>query len=149
MPTSSCYTERSLVYNIRNVKCIGTEQKLLDCTHSKATVQNCYRYRFPGVFCRGKINIGHIQGVNEQSYDDGCDIYFFYFCKCIDNSSFINCFNGALRLVGGNAPNEGRVEICRNNIWGTICSTNWTDFDASIACRQLGYLSYGKKMNGL
>ena len=54
VPTSNCYTERSLVYNIRNVECNGTEQKLLDCTYSKATVQNCYQSQLPGVICKGE-----------------------------------------------------------------------------------------------
>ena len=54
VPTSNCYTKRSLVYYIRNVKCNGTEQKLLDCTHSKAAVPNCYQSQLPGVICKGK-----------------------------------------------------------------------------------------------
>ena len=57
MPTSSCYREGSLVYNIKNVQCIGTEHKLLDCTHSKATVQNCHRSQIPGVICKGKYRM--------------------------------------------------------------------------------------------
>ena len=31
------------------------------------------------------------------------------------------------------------MEICRNDAWGTVCDDAWTDVDASVACRQLGY----------
>ena len=45
---------------------------------------------------------------------------------------------GEIRLRGG-AAKEGRVEICLNNTWGTLCSSSWGDTEASVACQQLGY----------
>ena len=45
--------------------------------------------------------------------------------------------NGALRLVGGPTPYEGRVELCIDGEWGTICDSFWTAIDAVVACRQL------------
>ena len=51
-----------------------------------------------------------------------------------------NCSDGTLRLVGGINPAEGRIEICINNAWGTICDDGFTKEEALVACRQLGKL---------
>ena len=53
------------------------------------------------------------------------------------------CTDGELRLVGGNIANEGRVEICLSNEWGTICDDTFSSVDAEVVCRQLGYLTTG------
>lgn len=52
-----------------------------------------------------------------------------------------NCIHGDVRLVGGSIGREGRVEICVNNRWGTVCHDHWGDWDAIVVCRQLGYAS--------
>ena len=54
------------------------------------------------------------------------------------------CNDGQIRLAGNaNVPQEGRVEYCKNNNWGTICDSLWGAPDAQVACRQLGYLTTG------
>ena len=55
-----------------------------------------------------------------------------------------NCTTGALRLISGTTPNEGRVEICYNNQWGTVCDDYWSNVDARVVCRQLNYTSLGQ-----
>jgi hypothetical protein len=49
------------------------------------------------------------------------------------------CTTGAVRLMGGNSATEGRVEICLNNRWGTICDDSWDARGGTVICRQLGY----------
>ena len=53
------------------------------------------------------------------------------------------CTDGELRLAGGIIANEGRVEICLSNEWGTICDDAFSSVDAEVVCRRLGYLTTG------
>lgn len=55
----------------------------------------------------------------------------------------VACNTNDVRLVGSADQYEGRVEICFNEVWGTICDGLWSDVDASVACRQLGFPSTG------
>ena len=52
------------------------------------------------------------------------------------------CTQGAIRLQGGTTT-QGRVEICNNNVWGTVCDDLWGNVDAQVACRQLGFPTTG------
>ena len=56
-----------------------------------------------------------------------------------------SCTAGQLRLVGGNIANEGRVEVCVNSLWGTVCNNIWESADATVVCRQLGYSTQGQQ----
>ena len=48
-----------------------------------------------------------------------------------------------MRLSGGQTHYEGRVEICYNGVWGSICDSNWTPVEANLVCKTLGHQQYG------
>lgn len=68
----------------------------------------------------------------------------------IENS---DCVDGDVRLEGGQTDYEGRVEICVNKVWGTICSLNtrswwwygfhWNRPDSDVVCKQMGHMELG------
>ena len=53
------------------------------------------------------------------------------------------CTNGTIRLRGSTYSTHGRVEICMNGNWGTVCNAFWDDRDANVVCRQLGFAPHG------
>ena len=58
-----------------------------------------------------------------------------------------NCVHGDVRLTGGSSEYEGTVEVCVNNLWGTVCDSSWNTNDAAVVCNQLGFLATGAVTN--
>ena len=55
------------------------------------------------------------------------------------------CQHGSIRLTGSD-PLQGRVEVCVNGTWGSVCNDYWHNSDAKVVCRQLGFPSEGMKI---
>ena len=65
---------------------------------------------------------------------------------CYDNNNYTfyviarsDCSNGDVRLINGTTLSEGRVEICYDGVWGSVCDSGWSYWDAAIVCLQLNF----------
>jgi len=51
---------------------------------------------------------------------------------------YVDCMNGQVRLMNGSLPSlegEGRVEVCYNNTYGTVCDDLWNEQAATVVCK--------------
>ena len=112
-----------------DVQCSSSASQLLECYSRPILSHNCLHSDDAGVRCEG--------------------VLYNWFPNLLYKPIFINCSfiapctTGQLRLAGGNIPNEGRVEICLENLWGTVCTHSWGRMDAAVVCQQLGYSTQG------
>ncbi|XP_019861772.1 PREDICTED: neurotrypsin-like [Amphimedon queenslandica] len=54
------------------------------------------------------------------------------------------CVHGDIKLTGSGYSSIGVINVCVNNVWGTVCNTGFDNADASVVCAQLGFSRYGK-----
>ena len=85
------------------------------------------------------VHMKHADTSVHNQIDINCaSVYLVYKC-----SPSALCTDGDIRLQGGQNLLEGRVEICSNFQWGTVCEDSWDTADTNVACRQLGFSPIG------
>ena len=63
----------------------------------------------------------------------------------------VTCEDGYVRLIDDSTNpimikdtvSRGRVEVCVNQTFQTVCEDNWSNDDASVLCSELGFSRYG------
>ena len=63
--------------------------------------------------------------------------------------SNFSCSDGEVRLIGGATENEGTIQVCMGNRFGTICDVGFNSVAAGVVCSSLGYPRLGKRMRYL
>ena len=130
-----------------NVVCMGTEFSLLECQSNPIGEHNCDHTEDAGVRCNGMCRE---IAIKTMGYG------------CMNSFTLASCQEGTVRLLVGSETefygNEndfesyyfikdqlarGRIEICFNEEYTSVCNKPWTNVEASITCTQLGFSPYG------
>ncbi|XP_013407241.1 scavenger receptor cysteine-rich domain superfamily protein-like [Lingula anatina] len=53
-----------------------------------------------------------------------------------------------VRLSGGSANNEGRVEVFHDTEWGSVCDDRFGNDEAAVVCRELGFPGFRRHIQG-
>ena len=54
-----------------------------------------------------------------------------------------NCTSGEVQLVDGKSKYEGRLEVCYEGSWTSLCSSGVNSHVAAVVCRQLNFTTIG------
>ena len=49
-------------------------------------------------------------------------------------------------MADGPDERQGRIEVCNNNAWGTVCDDLFGTTDATVACIQAGFNGVGESL---
>ena len=148
------YGPGDVMIQLDNLACQGDEPSLLSCSRRSVNQHICNSSDVAGVKCGG----------NRHS----TIIPMHPLLRLSTNYILESCMEGSIRLVAGNsaydfyqgaemidnsdvnyiddALSQGRVELCIDGSYGTICANDgqgWSNEDAAVVCNELGFTKYG------
>ena len=114
---------------------IRSRFRYISCDSSDRTLSDCNMYDYSS-YC------GHIYVSCTEHYGIKCFSMLIQSCNVIlllQSLDSVNCDEGSVRLINGTVEKEGRVEVCINGVWGSVCDSSFSTTDGYVVCRQLGY----------
>ena len=111
------------------VSCTGRERNLTQCPHGGFNLHDCTHIEDVVVECLCKLVFNTLvwSSFREQ-------VVLMISCTARQ------CTEGDVRLADGRSAYDGRVEVCLDGFWGLVCDDSWGARDATVVCRQLGYV---------
>jgi len=97
-----------------DVKCNGTEQHIMECSHGDWAAPSCTHRKDVAISCTNNTST--------------------------PTESVSTTLVTPVRLVGG-SRSKGRLEVLHNGVWGTVCNRSITDTEAGVVCKMLGFES--------
>ena len=121
------YVNNEWPMGIYELQCAGNESSLWDCEFAMSyDGEGCTQSNDAAVHCMRKLQIVNVH-------------YYYNMVQFLaNNTQYDNCADGNVRLIGGGTRNEGNVQICYRNAWGSICDDYWDSNDGNVVCNQLG-----------
>ncbi len=125
------FSDGDIPISVFSLSCNGDEQTLYNCNVNIDNVISCGQFEDAAIICQGNCNFLLIFLL----------LFTYPYVSSDNKTRYDNCSTGSVRLadiVVSNTTAEGRVEVCINQAWGTVCNRRFDNDDAGTVCHLAG-----------